>query len=93
MWGYLTYSAGSEVRHGVLTAEQLLENARAKLKRKGLDLICANDLGVEGAGFGGSTNVVTLIGRDGAEEALPKMSKSDVAARILRRVAGFLTPT
>ena len=76
-----------------METEQLLENARAKLKRKGLDLICANDLGVEGAGFGGSTNVVTLIGRDGAEEALPKMSKSDVAARILRRVAGFLTPT
>ena len=62
------------------------ENARLKLEEKNLDWIVLNDLTEEGAGFGPSTNRVTLLSRDGASEDLPLMSKSDVAEAILDRV-------
>lgn len=63
--------------------EHLAENARRKLAAKGADMIVANDVTQEGAGFDADTNVVTLFLRDGRELALPKMSKFDVANRIL----------
>lgn len=63
-----------------------LENARRKLEKKNLDWIVLNDLTEEGAGFGPSTNRVTLLSRDGTTEDLPLMSKSDVAEAILDRV-------
>lgn len=62
--------------------DHLVENARAKLSRKGADLIVANDVTQEGAGFDTDTNIVTLVFRD-REIALPKLSKLDVANRIL----------
>jgi phosphopantothenoylcysteine decarboxylase/phosphopantothenate--cysteine ligase len=62
------------------------ENARKKLQSKNADLIVANDLTIEGAGFDHDTNVVTLFSRDGRDLALPKMSKSEVAQRILDEV-------
>ncbi len=68
-----------------METENLLENSRAKLKKKNLDMVVANSLKQEGAGFGTDTNVVTLITRDG-EEALGKMSKEEVADRILSRI-------
>lgn len=58
-------------------------NARAKLSRKGADMIVANDVTQEGAGFDTDTNIVTLFLRDGRDIALPKMTKLDVANRIL----------
>ncbi len=58
-------------------------NARAKLSRKGADMIVANDVTQEGAGFDTDTNIVTLFLRDGHDIALPKMAKLDVANRIL----------
>jgi phosphopantothenoylcysteine decarboxylase / phosphopantothenate---cysteine ligase len=61
----------------------LAENARAKLARKGADMIVANDVTREGAGFDADTNIVTLFFRDGREVALPKLSKSEVAQHIL----------
>ena len=63
--------------------ERLAENARRKLAAKGADMIAANDVTQEGAGFDTDTNVVTFFFRDGREVALPKMSKFDVANRIL----------
>ena len=63
--------------------ERLAENARRKLAAKGADMIVANDVTQEGAGFDTDTNVVTLFLRDGREKALPKMPKFDVANRIL----------
>jgi phosphopantothenoylcysteine decarboxylase/phosphopantothenate--cysteine ligase len=66
--------------------ERVAENARAKLAGKKLDLVVANDVTQEGAGFDADTNVVTLYTRDGHEEALPKMNKLDVAHRILDEV-------
>ena len=65
-----------------METRDLLENSSAKLRRKNLDMVVANNVKVEGAGFGVDTNVVTLITVDGAEE-LPLMSKADVADRIL----------
>ncbi|MFZ0884730.1 MAG: bifunctional phosphopantothenoylcysteine decarboxylase/phosphopantothenate--cysteine ligase CoaBC [Candidatus Acidiferrales bacterium] len=62
------------------------ENARGKLARKGADMIVANDVTQEGAGFDTDTNIVTLYSRDGREVPLPKMSKLDVANRILDQV-------
>jgi phosphopantothenoylcysteine decarboxylase / phosphopantothenate---cysteine ligase len=66
--------------------ENVAENARNKLAAKNADLIVANDVTAEGAGFDHDTNVVTLIARDGRDLALPRMSKSEVAQRILDEV-------
>jgi phosphopantothenoylcysteine decarboxylase/phosphopantothenate--cysteine ligase len=57
--------------------------ARGKLRAKKLDLVVANDVTQPGAGFGGDTNVVRLLGADGSDEQLPLLSKDDVAGRIL----------
>ena len=71
-----------------METEHMLENSRAKLEKKKLDMIVANNLKVDGAGFGTDTNVVTLITRE-KETELPKMSKEDVAGRILDAVFGM----
>jgi len=65
-----------------METENTIENARGKLERKKLDMICANSLRTEGAGFAGDTNVVTVITADETTE-LGKMSKLDTAMRIL----------
>ena len=65
-----------------METQDLLENARKKLKKKHLDMIVANSLKVEGAGFGGDTNVVTLITED-EEVSLGKTSKEETAIHIL----------
>jgi phosphopantothenoylcysteine decarboxylase/phosphopantothenate--cysteine ligase len=65
---------------------QVAENARKKLSAKNADLIVANDVTAEGAGFDQDTNIVTLFSRDGRDLALPKMNKSEVAQRILDEV-------
>jgi phosphopantothenoylcysteine decarboxylase/phosphopantothenate--cysteine ligase len=62
---------------------RLVENAREKLQRKGADMIVANDVTQEGAGFDTDTNIVTLVLRDGRDVPLPKMSKREVADKIL----------
>ena len=66
--------------------DHVAENARKKLAAKNADLIVANDVTAEGAGFDHDTNVVTLFARDGRDLALPKMNKSEVAQRILDEV-------
>jgi phosphopantothenoylcysteine decarboxylase/phosphopantothenate--cysteine ligase len=66
----------------------LLDNARAKLERKRLDLIVANDVSATDAGFAVDTNRVTLLWADGRVEALPLMSKGDVAHVIWDRLGG-----
>ena len=65
-----------------METQNMLENSKAKLEKKHVDMICANNLKVEGAGFGTDTNVVTLITRDGVTE-LPLQSKDDDANAIL----------
>jgi phosphopantothenoylcysteine decarboxylase / phosphopantothenate---cysteine ligase len=63
--------------------DHVAEHARRKLAEKAADLIVANDVTAEGAGFDHDTNVVTFYGRNGAETPLPRMSKFEVAQRIL----------
>ena len=65
-----------------METRDMLENSAAKLERKRLDMIVANNLKVPGAGFGVETNVVTIITRDGVSE-LPLMGKDQVAAALL----------
>ena len=65
-----------------METENLLENSRAKLKKKDLDMIAANNVKVPGAGFGVETNVLTLITKDGETE-LPLMSKDAAADALL----------
>jgi len=63
----------------------MLENSKAKLEKKNLDMIVANNVKVAGAGFGTDTNVVTVITKDSVEE-LPMMSKEEVADALLDRI-------
>ena len=68
-----------------METQNMLENSKAKLEKKKIDMIVANNLKVEGAGFGTDTNIVTVITKDGAEE-LEKMTKDQVAHRLLDRI-------
>ena len=68
-----------------METEHMLENSKNKLKKKNLDMICANNLKVEGAGFGTDTNVVTLITENESRQ-LPIMSKEQVANEILTEI-------
>ena len=72
-----------------METENMLENSRAKLKKKNVDMIVANNLKVEGAGFGTDTNVVTFITEDGYRE-LELMSKDEVAKVLVDEVVSLL---
>jgi len=86
----LKSAKGNFVRVGFAAESQnLVENAKAKVGSKNLDLIAANDITAEGSGFGSDTNKVTLIDRDLAVEELPLLSKYEVSNRILDRVKGL----
>ena len=67
-----------------METENMLENSRAKLTKKNVDMICANNLKQSGAGFGVDTNIITLITRDDVTE-LPLLSKEEAANAILNR--------
>ena len=71
-------------------SDDLLENARAKVAEKGLDLIVANDVTAEGSGFGADTNKVLLIHPNNQVDDLPLMSKQEVAHQVLNQVAAIL---
>lgn len=71
-------------------SEDLIQNAKAKLKGKDLDIIVANDITAADAGFDVDTNRVTLIDRRGKKEELQLMSKSEVAHKILDKVGTLL---
>lgn len=68
-----------------METEHMLENSRAKLEKKKIDMIVANNLRVAGAGFGVDTNVVTIITKDEVQE-LPQMSKETVAEKLLDQI-------
>lgn len=84
-------SLGANKRKGLflcgfsMETENMLENSAAKLKRKNLDMIIANNLKQEGAGFGTDTNIVTIINAEGFRE-LPIMSKENAAGEILTEI-------
>ena len=68
-----------------METKNMIGNSRAKLEKKNLDMVAANNLKVEGAGFQGDTNVLTLITQD-EEVSLPLMSKEDAALKILDKI-------
>ena len=68
-----------------METEHMLENSRAKLEKKHLDMIIANNLKVSGAGFGTDTNVITMITKE-EEIALDIMTKAEAAERILDKI-------
>ncbi len=68
-----------------METQNMLENSQKKLEKKHVDMIVANNLKVEGAGFGTDTNVVTMITRDGVVQ-LEKMAKAQVAHKLLNRI-------
>ena len=73
-----------------METENMLENSRGKFIKKGLDMIVANNLKTQGAGFGVETNVVTLITRDEIKE-LPLMGKDEVAGKLLDEIQKMRT--
>jgi phosphopantothenoylcysteine decarboxylase/phosphopantothenate--cysteine ligase len=84
--------AGKQKDHRILVGfaaetENLLRNARRKLKEKNLDLIVANDVTLPGAGFEVDTNIVKFLDRSPKVEELPLMTKEELADRILDRIA------
>ena len=82
---------GTFVKVGFAAETQdMHENARTKVRRKGLDLIVANDVSAPGAGFATDTNLVTIMDAEGNTEELPLLSKYEVAVRILGRVGEML---
>ncbi|MFT3892121.1 MAG: bifunctional phosphopantothenoylcysteine decarboxylase/phosphopantothenate--cysteine ligase CoaBC [Anaerolineales bacterium] len=71
-------------------SQSLLENASVKLQSKNLDLIAANDISAQDAGFAVETNRITLLFKDGRKESLSLMSKSEVAEILIERIAALL---
>lgn len=72
-----------------METENMLENSRKKLENKNLDMVVANNLKVDGAGFGVDTNVITIITKDNAAE-FPLMSKEEAAAAILDSIVRYI---
>jgi len=67
-----------------------LDRAADKLRRKGVDLLVANDVTEAGSGFGTDTNRVAILAADGSRDDLPLLSKREVADRLLDRVVAAL---
>ncbi|MFR4242185.1 MAG: bifunctional phosphopantothenoylcysteine decarboxylase/phosphopantothenate--cysteine ligase CoaBC [Clostridia bacterium] len=72
-----------------METKDMIGNSRAKLEKKNLDMVAANNLKVKGAGFQGDTNVLTLITQD-EEVSLPLMSKEDAALKILDKIISLM---
>jgi phosphopantothenoylcysteine decarboxylase/phosphopantothenate--cysteine ligase len=82
---------GNFIRVGFAAeSSNLVRNAKQKLKKKGLDVIVANDITAKDSGFGTDTNLVTIIDRKGKIDSLPLLTKREVAERILDKVVEFL---
>lgn len=72
--------------------DAVLDNARAKIVRKGCDLIVANDVSPAGGVMGGTANTVHLVGRDGSVETWPTLDKDEVGRRLIRHLGALLDP-
>lgn len=73
-----------------METQNMIGNSRAKLEKKHLDMVAANNVKVDGAGFQGDTNILTLITQD-EEVSLPLMSKEDAASKILDKILSLMT--
>jgi phosphopantothenoylcysteine decarboxylase/phosphopantothenate--cysteine ligase len=82
---------GSRVLVGFAAeTEELLRHAGEKLQKKNLDILVANDVTQDGAGFDGETNIVRFLTADGETEELPLMTKDEVAEKLLDRILTLL---
>ncbi|MFY9139997.1 MAG: bifunctional phosphopantothenoylcysteine decarboxylase/phosphopantothenate--cysteine ligase CoaBC [Thermacetogeniaceae bacterium] len=89
--GYLGEHKENQILVGFAAeTEKVLDHAREKLLRKNLDLIVANDLTMEGAGFTGETNIAVIIDKKGAVRELPLMTKEKLADMVLDEVVQIL---
>ena len=70
--------------------ENLMANAQQKMNKKNVDLLVANDITKQGAGFGGPTNIVSFLFPDGRIIDLPQMSKLEVARHLVREIVSLL---
>ena len=91
----IAYEFGKMKKDKILVAfaaetNDLIENAKGKIKKKNLDFIVANDLTEKGAGFGTDTNIVNIIDKDGNIAKYPQMKKDEVADVILDKVKSLL---
>jgi phosphopantothenoylcysteine decarboxylase/phosphopantothenate--cysteine ligase len=87
----LEQARGNFIRVGFAAeSDNVIANAVDKVKRKGLDLIVANNITEKGSGFGTDTNRVTIIDSKGKAEELPIMSKYEVADKLLDRISSLL---
>jgi phosphopantothenoylcysteine decarboxylase/phosphopantothenate--cysteine ligase len=91
----ILFELGQRKKHQVLVGfaaetDHLEEYARKKLDTKNADMIVANNVKAEGAGFGTDTNIVTLFKRDGSITKLPLMAKTEVAEKILTEISALL---
>lgn len=91
----ILYELGKNKENKVLIGfaaetQDLINNALAKIRKKNLDLIVANDLTLQGAGFGTDTNIVKIIDKKGKIEELPEMTKKALGHQILDRAKGIL---
>jgi len=81
---------GSRILAGFCAeTDNLMENAMSKIQQKNLDLIIANNVTLEGAGFGTDTNIITIIRKDGTVIDLPLMSKLSAADKIIDEISGL----
>jgi phosphopantothenoylcysteine decarboxylase/phosphopantothenate--cysteine ligase len=83
--------AGQVIVAFAAETNNVAENALAKLRRKGVDLLVVNDVSAEGIGFGHSTNEVTLLDRDEVVQTVSLRSKDAISLEILARVASLLS--
>ncbi|HHY40541.1 MAG TPA: bifunctional phosphopantothenoylcysteine decarboxylase/phosphopantothenate--cysteine ligase CoaBC [Syntrophaceticus sp.] len=89
--GYLGEHKEKQILVGFAAeTEKVLDHAREKLLRKNLDLIVANDLTMEGAGFAGETNIAVMINKNGSVKELPLMTKEKLADMILDELVQIL---
>ena len=92
---YHLYGLGQRKTHQTLVGfaaetTNVIEYGTKKLKKKNLDMLVANDVSAEGAGFKGTTNIATLLFLDGSMEKLEKMDKDELAAIIVARAAAIM---
>jgi len=72
-----------------METENMIENSRSKLIKKNLDMIVANNLKQDGAGFAGDTNIITMITQD-TQKQLPLLSKDEAADQILTFISEMI---
>ncbi len=91
----ILYGLGQKKTHQFLIGfaaetQDVIEHGKSKLKRKNLDMLVANDVAMPGAGFNGTTNIASLLYKDGHMEQYPKMTKDELGHIIIEKMAALM---